>query len=109
MLRGRAAGEPDWAAAIGFLPSSRAPTACRRPFELYAEILGAGAGGCAPLATASGAEAEDPIDEFLGPGAGLRAGAVEDLEGFLRWLVGLDDHRVKTRSRRAGTATRCAS
>ena len=55
------------------------------PFELYAEILGGG-GGRRRLLARLGAEAEDPIEEFLSLALEFEHEHVPSLEGFLHWL-----------------------
>lgn len=57
------------------------------PYELYAEILGAGGGRRALLARL-GAEAEDPVEEFLGLALAYEREHAPSLQGFLQWLVG---------------------
>jgi ATP-dependent helicase/nuclease subunit A len=55
------------------------------PFELYAEILGAGNGRRAMLERL-GPEADDPVEEFLALALGYEREHVPSLQGFLRWL-----------------------
>jgi ATP-dependent helicase/nuclease subunit A len=55
------------------------------PYELYAEILGAG-GGRRSLLRRLGPEAEDPVEEFLGLALAYEREHVPSLQGFLRWL-----------------------
>jgi ATP-dependent helicase/nuclease subunit A len=57
------------------------------PYELYAEILGAG-GGRRDLLARLGAEAEDPVEEFLGLALAYERDHAPSLQGFLQWLVG---------------------
>ncbi|HEX3863069.1 MAG TPA: double-strand break repair helicase AddA [Stellaceae bacterium] len=59
------------------------------PFELYAEILGAG-GGRRALLERLGPEAADPIDEFLALALAYEREHVPSLQGFLRWLIAGD-------------------
>ena len=54
-------------------------------FEFYAEFLGAG-GGRAQLLGRLGAEAADPIDEFLAAALAYERGHPPSLQGFLHWL-----------------------
>jgi ATP-dependent helicase/nuclease subunit A len=56
------------------------------PFELYAEILGAG-GGRRAMLERLGPEASDPIEEFLAHALSYEREHVPSLQGFLRWLV----------------------
>ena len=56
------------------------------PYELYAEILGAGGGRRALLARL-GAEAEDPVEEFLGLALAYEREHAPSLQGFLHWLA----------------------
>jgi ATP-dependent helicase/nuclease subunit A len=59
------------------------------PFELYAEILGAGDGRRAILERL-GPEAADPVEEFLALALAYEREHVPSLQGFLRWLVAGD-------------------
>jgi ATP-dependent helicase/nuclease subunit A len=59
------------------------------PFELYAEILGAG-GGRRAMLERLGPEAADPIEEFLAQALLYEREHVPSLQGFLRWLVAGD-------------------
>src|SRR5207248_4157074 len=56
------------------------------PFELYAEILG-GDGGRRAMLERLGAEAADPIDEFLALALTYEREHVPSLQGFLHWLA----------------------
>ncbi len=55
------------------------------PYEMYADILGAGGGRRALLARL-GPDAEDPIDEFLALALAHGRAHAPSLEGFLHWL-----------------------
>ncbi|MBV8890122.1 MAG: double-strand break repair helicase AddA [Alphaproteobacteria bacterium] len=55
------------------------------PYELYAELLGAG--GRRAILERIGPEAADPIDEFLALALAYEREHVPSLQGFLRWLV----------------------
>ena len=59
------------------------------PFELYAEILGAG-GGRRAMLEHLGPEAADPIDEFLALALAYERDHVPSLQGFLQWLIAGD-------------------
>jgi ATP-dependent helicase/nuclease subunit A len=59
------------------------------PYELYAEILGAGGGRRAWLERL-GPEADDPIEEFLALTLAYEREHVPSLQGFLRWLAAGD-------------------
>ncbi len=59
------------------------------PFELYAEILGAG-GGRRAMLERLGPEAADPIEEFLALALAYEREHVPSLQGFLRWLASGD-------------------
>ena len=59
------------------------------PYELYAEILGAGAGRRA-LLERLGTEAEDPVEEFLGLALAYERSHAPSLQGFLHWLMAGD-------------------
>jgi ATP-dependent helicase/nuclease subunit A len=59
------------------------------PFELYAEVLGAG-GGRRAMLERLGPEAADPIEEFLAQTLLYEREHVPSLQGFLRWLAAGD-------------------
>ncbi len=59
------------------------------PFELYAEILGAGDGRRAMLERL-GPEAADPIEEFLALALAYEREHVPSLQGFLHWVAAGD-------------------
>jgi ATP-dependent helicase/nuclease subunit A len=59
------------------------------PYELYADILGAGSGRKAVLERL-GPEAEDPIEEFLALALTYEREHVPSLQGFLHWLIAGD-------------------
>ena len=59
------------------------------PYELYAQILGA-EGGRRAMLERLGAEAADPIDEFLALTLAYEREHVPSLQGFLHWLVSGD-------------------
>jgi ATP-dependent helicase/nuclease subunit A len=59
------------------------------PYELYADILGAG-GGRKAMLERLGPEAEDPIEEFLALALAYEREHVPSLQGFLHWLVSGD-------------------
>ena len=59
------------------------------PFELYAELLGAG-GGRRAMLERLGPEAEDAIEEFLALTLAYEREHVPSLQGFLQWLVAGD-------------------
>ena len=73
----------DWLAALlaraDFVP----------PFELFAQVLAmpvpAGGTGRERMIARLGAEAEDPIDEFLSLALTYERGRVPSLQGFLHW------------------------
>ncbi|HEX3883320.1 MAG TPA: double-strand break repair helicase AddA [Stellaceae bacterium] len=56
------------------------------PYELYAQILGA-EGGRRAMLERLGAEAADPIEEFLALTLAYEREHVPSLQGFLHWLV----------------------
>jgi ATP-dependent helicase/nuclease subunit A len=59
------------------------------PYELYATILGA-EGGKRAMLERLGAEAADPIEEFLALALAYEREHVPSLQGFLHWLVAGD-------------------
>jgi ATP-dependent helicase/nuclease subunit A len=63
------------------------------PFELYEEILGTGPGtdnGRRAILEQLGAEAADPIEEFLALALAYEREHVPSLQGFLRWIAAGD-------------------
>ncbi|MFQ5972366.1 MAG: double-strand break repair helicase AddA [Alphaproteobacteria bacterium] len=56
-----------------------------RPYELYAEVLAQG--GRRLLLSRLGAEAEDPIDEFMNLALAYERTNAPSLQGFLHWLA----------------------
>ncbi len=59
------------------------------PYELYAQLLGA-EGGRRAMLERLGAEAADPIEEFLALTLAYEREHVPSLQGFLHWLVAGD-------------------
>ncbi|HEX9647324.1 MAG TPA: double-strand break repair helicase AddA [Alphaproteobacteria bacterium] len=55
------------------------------PFELYARVLGADRGR-ERILSRLGADASDPLDEFLAQALAYERGHVPSLQGFLHWL-----------------------
>jgi ATP-dependent helicase/nuclease subunit A len=88
-LRARAAQAPRLHHAAERLSALLARADFVPPYELYAEILGAG-GGRRALLERLGIEAEDPVEEFLGLALFYEREHVPSLQGFLRWLVAGD-------------------
>jgi ATP-dependent helicase/nuclease subunit A len=84
-----ATGSPVMRAAFERLRELLARADFVPPFELYAEILGAG-GGRQALLERLGPEAADPIEEFLALALAYEREHVPSLQGFLRWLVAGD-------------------
>jgi len=93
-LQRRAAERQDWAQAAAFLDHARAEARVRRPFELYARLLGfvdaAGQSMRQRLLVRLGAEAEDALDEFLNQVLAAEVRGVHDLEALAAALAGLD-------------------
>ena len=85
-LRTLAADDLIMREAAGRLAALLARADFAPPFELYAEILGAG-GGRRAMLERLGPEAADPIDEFLAQALLYEREHVPSLQGFLRWLV----------------------
>jgi ATP-dependent helicase/nuclease subunit A len=86
-LRTRAAGDLSLRLVVERLSSLLDRADFIPPYELYAEILGAGGGRRALLARL-GVEAEDPVEEFLGLALAYEREHAPSLQGFLQWLVG---------------------
>ncbi|HJN59638.1 MAG TPA: double-strand break repair helicase AddA [Alphaproteobacteria bacterium] len=84
-LSARRAENPDFSRAHTVLSDLLASADFRSPFEFYAEFLGAG-GARAQLLTRLGAEAADPIDEFLSAALAYERAHPPSLQGFLHWL-----------------------
>ncbi len=84
-LRDRAARVEGAPAALETLSALMARADFVRPFELYAELLGAG-GGREKLIARLGPDANDPIDEFLGLALAYEREHLPSLEGFLHWF-----------------------
>jgi ATP-dependent helicase/nuclease subunit A len=75
---------PD-AAAYKTLAGLLAQVDFKPPFELYAELLGAGRGR-RDIVARLGQDANDPIDEFLDLALSYERDHAPSLEGFLHWL-----------------------
>jgi ATP-dependent helicase/nuclease subunit A len=88
-LRSRAETSPALREVEKRLSALLARTDFVPPYELYAEILGAG-GGRRALFERLGPEAEDPVEEFLALALAYEREHVPSLQGFLRWLVAGD-------------------
>jgi ATP-dependent helicase/nuclease subunit A len=97
-LRRLAAEHPAMGAAAARLSALLARADFVPPFELYAEILGptilSAAGGRRAMLERLGAEAADPIEEFLALALAYEREHVPSLQGFLRW-VGTGDIEIK--------------
>jgi ATP-dependent helicase/nuclease subunit A len=93
-LRRRAGERDDWAAALAILDRALAEARTRRPFELYALLLGLpGPDGLTlrqRLLRRLGAEAEDALDEFMNQVLAAETRGVHSLEGLAAELAGLD-------------------
>ncbi|MCR5878349.1 double-strand break repair helicase AddA [Phenylobacterium sp. J367] len=91
----RRSGErDDWQVAHAFLQLALTEAKARRPFELYAVLLGVkGADGLSMrqrLLRRLGAEAEDALDEFMNQVLAAETRGVHSLEGLAAELAGLD-------------------
>ncbi|WP_374468070.1 double-strand break repair helicase AddA [Phenylobacterium sp.] len=93
-LRRRADERADWSGALAFLDRALAESRARRPFELYAVLLGlkdgAGLSMRQRLLRRLGAEAEDALDEFMNQVLAAESRGVHSLEGLAAELAGLD-------------------
>ncbi len=103
-LEERRAEREDFAAAHALLSALLARADFTPPFELYAEILGAG-GGRRRLVARLGEDANDAIDEFLALALDYEREAVPSLQGFLHWLAA-EETEVKRDLERARDAIR---
>jgi ATP-dependent helicase/nuclease subunit A len=85
-LRRRAGEHPAFGAAARRLDELLARADFTPPYELFAEVLGAGGGRRAALERL-GPEAGDPLDEFLSMALAYEAMHAPSLQGFLHWLA----------------------
>ena len=85
VLRRRRAENPLYDFAAEELTALLARADFTPPFELFAEILGS-RGGRKKLLSRLGADANDPIDEFLTLAFDYERSQIPSLQGFLRWL-----------------------
>jgi ATP-dependent helicase/nuclease subunit A len=85
-LGARADETPRWRAAAEAVSGWIAMAERAPPFEFYARILGAG-GGRARFLARLGAEAADPLDEFLALALAYERDHVPALQGFLHWFA----------------------
>ena len=85
VLRRRRDQKPVFALAVDELSALLARADFTPPFELFADILG-NRGGRKKLLGRLGADANDPIDEFLSLAFDYERNQVPSLQGFLRWL-----------------------
>ncbi len=86
-LNARAHESRAWRAARARLAALAARTDYDRPFELFTAVLDEDAGR-ARLVARLGAEAEDPINEFLDLALAFERAGTPSLEGFLAWFDG---------------------
>lgn len=84
-LRRRRDERADFAAAETLLSELLGRTDYVPPYELYADLLGR-LGGRRALIGRLGAEAADPIDEFMTLALSYERNHVPSLQGFLHWL-----------------------
>ena len=85
VLRRRRGARPIYNLAVNELSEILARADFTPPFELFADILG-NRGGRKKLLGRLGADANDPIDEFLSLAFDFERNQVPSLQGFLRWL-----------------------
>jgi ATP-dependent helicase/nuclease subunit A len=85
-LTRRAGEQDDWARAEALLARFRARADQVPPHTLYSELLHE-AGGRAALLARLGAEAADPVDEFLEASLAHERAHAPGLQGFLHWLA----------------------
>ncbi len=86
VLVSHAGSESRFGAAHGFLDGLLAKTDYLQPAELYGHILVA-LDGRKKLIARLGAEAEDPIDEFVSLAITYQRHHAPSLQGFLQWMV----------------------
>lgn len=85
VLRARANERPHWQEAVERLRSWLARADFTPPFEFYATLLGAG-GGRQQILSRLGADAADPLDEFLALALRHQQEHPPGLQGFLAWV-----------------------
>jgi ATP-dependent helicase/nuclease subunit A len=85
-LRRRAGEHSDFGYAVRRLQELLSRADFTPPYELFAEVLGAGGGRRAALERL-GPEAGDPLDEFLSMALAYEATHAPSLQGFLHWLA----------------------
>jgi ATP-dependent helicase/nuclease subunit A len=85
-LNARADERPHWRRARDELAALLARADYVRPFEFFAELLGAG-GARARIAARLGPEANDPLDEFVSLALAYERQNAPTLEGFLAWFA----------------------
>ena len=88
-LSNRREERPDFAAAHALLARLVKDADFLRPYELYALALGP-LGGRPRLTARLGAEAEDPIDEFMAQTLAFETQAAPTLQAFVDWLAARD-------------------
>jgi ATP-dependent helicase/nuclease subunit A len=88
-LRRRAAEHPDFARAEALLGALLGCADFAPPYELLAEVLGAG-GGRRRMLARLGPEAADPLDELLAIALAYERRHGPSLQGFLHWLTAGD-------------------
>ena len=84
-LRRRLLDDPAFEAAYLTLSDLMAKADRLTPHDLFAHVLGP-LGGKRRLLARLGAEAEDPLDEFMALTLDFERGHPPSLQGFLRWL-----------------------
>jgi ATP-dependent helicase/nuclease subunit A len=104
VLRARAAERADWAQAWGFFSALLGRVDYAAPYALLSEALGA-LGGRARLFARLGAEAAEPVDEFLAASLLYASAHPASLQGFLHWIR-LAAAEVKREAEAAGDSVR---
>lgn len=88
-LQAAAAGSSDWATAYDLLGRWRARAGWQRPYEFFSDVLGPD-GARLRFIERLGAEANDPIDEFLNLTLHYERQDVASLQGFVQWMTSAD-------------------
>ncbi len=83
-LQARAGERESFGRAYAYLAELRARVDFVRPYELYADLLNRG--GRQVLLARLGAEAADPIEEFLSLSLSYERVSPPSLQGFLHWV-----------------------
>jgi ATP-dependent helicase/nuclease subunit A len=105
VLTTRAGEASRFGAAHAFLADLLAKTDYLGPAALFADVLVAH-GGRAKILSRLGADADDPIDEFMNLAYAYQASHAPSLQGFLHWLAATDTEIKRDLEQSAADAVR---